>query len=289
MAAGAMDGFRIVMDNLPTMTGSRFYYAPSPMSEAPLAVHALGIAEQMNAGSVVHPPHTAYGLLIHFDDPVEIATPAGRVSAPAGATAVWPPYCPRHYGRPDQAWRHSWVNLLGADAHRLLTDGGLPLGQPLMLNAADLFDRYLAALCDELHSHVPPDPFVVEGLVRLLVHELTRRARHHQAGRLPERLASIHPHINANLHRPMSLDELARHCHLSVSRFSALFVEYFHASPMAYVRQLKMTRAAMLLAQGNQSVSQIATALGYDDPLHFSRRFKQHHGLSPTAYRQRRL
>ncbi len=284
-----MDRLLESMDNLPTMADGRFYYAPARVHEAPLVVHALGIGERMSAGSVVHPPRTAYGLLLHFHDPVEIDTVAGPVAASADATVVWPPRRPRRYGRPAGTWSHSWVNLIGADVNRLLSASGLPLGQPLMLDAADLFDRYLVAMCDELHSHVPPDPFIIDSLLRLFVHELTRRASRDRTGRLPERMGSIQSYIHANLHRPMRLDELAHHGHLSVSQFSVLFVECFGTSPMAYVQQVRMNRAAMLLAQNNQAVAQVAAAVGYGDPLHFSRRFKHHHGLSPTAYRQRHL
>jgi len=50
----------------------------------------------------------------------------------------------------------------------------------------------------------------------------------------------------------------------------------------------RLNRAAHLLTNHALDVGQVAEAVGYADPLHFSRCFHQWFGLSPSAYRQRR-
>ena len=47
---------------------------------------------------------------------------------------------------------------------------------------------------------------------------------------------------------------------------------------------VKMNRAAELLAVGSPLVKQVAEAVGFADPYHFSRAFKAVHGLSPRAF-----
>ena len=49
---------------------------------------------------------------------------------------------------------------------------------------------------------------------------------------------------------------------------------------------MKMQRACYLLDSTQQSVKQLAAALGYDDAYYFSRLFKKVIGLSPAQYRQ---
>ena len=103
------------------------------------------------------------------------------------------------------------------------------------LKAAGVFERYLAAMCDELDSHVPPDAFIIGGLTQLLLHELSRRAQQQGEGRrVPAALRAAQPYISRNLYRPVRLDELCQaQCHLSISQFSALFTRCYGISPMS--------------------------------------------------------
>ena len=48
-----------------------------------------------------------------------------------------------------------------------------------------------------------------------------------------------------------------------------------------------MLEAARLLSFTDMSVNEVAFATGFDDQLYFSRAFKRHHGVPPSAYRAR--
>jgi AraC-like DNA-binding protein len=55
-----------------------------------------------------------------------------------------------------------------------------------------------------------------------------------------------------------------------------------------YIRHRRLERAAETLADPRQSeipVGEIAFRCGFTDPAHFSRAFRQHHGVPPTTYR----
>jgi AraC-like DNA-binding protein len=47
-----------------------------------------------------------------------------------------------------------------------------------------------------------------------------------------------------------------------------------------------MDSARYLLTYRGQSVKETAAALGYDDPLYFSKQFRRSAGVSPRAYRR---
>lgn len=49
---------------------------------------------------------------------------------------------------------------------------------------------------------------------------------------------------------------------------------------------LRMEKAVSLLSQTDLSVGAIASHVGYEDPLAFSKIFKQKYGLSPKTYRE---
>ena len=57
-------------------------------------------------------------------------------------------------------------------------------------------------------------------------------------------------------------------------------------SPQAFLLHYRMARAAQLLKDTKLSVGEIAQQVSYDNQLHFSRAFKNVHGVSPREYRQ---
>ena len=48
---------------------------------------------------------------------------------------------------------------------------------------------------------------------------------------------------------------------------------------------VRLDRATTLLARSNLTITQVAGACGFADPLYFSRRFRAVHGIAPSAYR----
>ena len=56
---------------------------------------------------------------------------------------------------------------------------------------------------------------------------------------------------------------------------------------MQYILSLRMANAQSLLESTQYNITEVAAAVGYDDPLYFSRLFRRHTGFSPTKYRER--
>jgi len=48
----------------------------------------------------------------------------------------------------------------------------------------------------------------------------------------------------------------------------------------------RMIKATELLSLTSLSISEISQAVGYDNPLHFSRAFKNVYGISPRTWRK---
>jgi AraC-like DNA-binding protein len=100
-----------------------------------------------------------------------------------------------------------------------------------------------------------------------------------------ERISAVLDHIDTHIAEPLTLPGLARLAHLSPVYFVSLFRKETGRPPMAYVFDRRIELARTLLAAGDQSVEQIARAVGFEDPFHFSRAFKRKTGMPPTAYR----
>ena len=91
--------------------------------------------------------------------------------------------------------------------------------------------------------------------------------------------------IQHNIYANLSLDELARLCHLSTSSFKRKFSEVFDSSPKKYISQKKIEKAAVLLKTENLRISDIAYEVGFDSLATFNRNFAAIHGKSPSEYR----
>ncbi|TMN72651.1 AraC family transcriptional regulator [Pseudoalteromonas sp. S1727] len=91
-------------------------------------------------------------------------------------------------------------------------------------------------------------------------------------------------HIADNLNQPLDIDILCKIACMSRSKFYQQFKLAFGLSPAAYQQQLRLKKARKLLQSGLQ-VSQICYQLGFSNPSHFSRLFKQMFGAPPKHYK----
>lgn len=86
---------------------------------------------------------------------------------------------------------------------------------------------------------------------------------------------------------PLTLDELARRAHMSRHHFAREFRRVLGVSPMAYVRQLRVERAALLLRSTDHSVARVALESGFSSAGRLSDAFRAHFGLGPSSWRER--
>lgn len=90
-----------------------------------------------------------------------------------------------------------------------------------------------------------------------------------------------------NLENKISLHDIAKSVGYSSSHFGNIFLEKTSFTPMEYYNQLKLQRASSLLQFSDLTIKEIAFRLGYYDPFHFSKSFKQEMNLSPREYRKK--
>ncbi len=100
-------------------------------------------------------------------------------------------------------------------------------------------------------------------------------------------LDSTLAYLHHNVHKPLTLAEMAKHADLSPSHFSRLFREQTSYSPIDYFIHLKVQHACRMLFLTNMTVREIGYELGYEDPAYFSRLFKKMVGMSPNQYRNK--
>ena len=89
--------------------------------------------------------------------------------------------------------------------------------------------------------------------------------------------------LEARVDSNIQVRELAAMVGMSPSHLSALFRRATGSGPGAFHTSVKMARARSLLDTTSASIGEVASAVGYADPLYFSRHFRRVHGVSPTS------
>ncbi|MEU2199307.1 AraC family transcriptional regulator [Isoptericola sp. NPDC019482] len=273
--------------------GQRVCVVPRPRVEAALRQPATRQLTVVDAG---YYPHAA-GHRRRRDrgsrDVVVIVCVAGRgtleidgssYAVGPSSYAVLPAFVPHAYASStDAPWTIWWVHLRGAeigDLTRMLMPEGRPVAR---IRSADravaLFDELLSLLERRLS---PAHLLAASGVAWQL---LTRLAADSALPSEDSPLEKAMHYLEARVDGNIRVGELAALVSLSPSHLTTLFRRATGAGPGAFHTGLKMARARTLLDTTTLPVADVAGEVGYADPLYFSRHFRRHHGVSPTAYR----
>lgn len=92
-------------------------------------------------------------------------------------------------------------------------------------------------------------------------------------------------YIEQNFQNDISVEDIAKVCRLNRSYFGKIFKDAVGKSPQEFLLNYRMIKATELLKLTSLSVADIGNAVGYQNPLHFSRAFKNVYGVSPRTWR----
>ena len=149
-------------------------------------------------------------------------------------------------------------------------------------------------LVKESHEVEPGSSLMISRLIDLLVIRTLRTwaaGQKHPAswvGALgDERIGRALSAIHAAPCHPWTVEGLAGISAMSRSIFAERFTARVGEAPLHYVKRLKLTLAADMLASGGLRVTQAAERIGYASDAAFSRAFKAQFGYAPSAASRR--
>ena len=89
--------------------------------------------------------------------------------------------------------------------------------------------------------------------------------------------------IKENISNPdLSSTFLCEQLAMSSSKLYRKIKQLTDLSPNEFIRTVRLKKSAILLKTKNHNVSEVATMVGFNDPLYFSRVFKKQFGYSPS-------
>lgn len=89
-------------------------------------------------------------------------------------------------------------------------------------------------------------------------------------------------YVRANLHRKVTVQELAGEACLSVSRFHEVFREVLGTTPHQFLLQTRLNQAITLLASTSLSVSEISYRVGFSSQSALTNSLRKHKGTTPA-------
>lgn len=147
----------------------------------------------------------------------------------------------------------------------------------------------LVAYCWSLAPYFNDPSQVNPGLLRLKVMELLYNVMDCSKNIFRQMLqlrqpvkTDIRRVVEENYTSPISLDELAYLSGRSLSSFKREFQDIYGEPPARWIREKRLSKAQQMLRSSSLSVADVAYSLGFENPTHFSRIFKQQYGYAPS-------
>jgi len=156
-------------------------------------------------------------------------------------------------------------------------------------------DGLLAEFVAELAGEKPGKEIVMRALVeQALVHilrnystpRLSEELELSRVGLVDRRIRRSVELMHSQLDQELTLKSLAAASYLSPFHFARLFKKLTGVSPHNYLAGIRATRAQLLLAETDLSVTEIGARVGYLSGSHFTKAFRIATGATPREFRK---
>jgi AraC-like DNA-binding protein len=153
----------------------------------------------------------------------------------------------------------------------------------------------IANLTAELVTEKPGKEIVMSALVEQVLVQILRHYSNirrsdelelSRVGLIDRRIRRSVELMHTQLAQDLSLKDLAGASYLSPFHFARLFKKLTGATPHNYLAAIRATRAQLLLAETDLSITAIGTKVGYQSSSHFTKAFRTATGATPREFRK---
>lgn len=191
----------------------------------------------------------------------------------------------------EDPWEYCWFGVNGIKAYEYILNAGFSIQKPV--REIECIDQIAACIENMLEAHQlnfandlkrKSELFKA---IAILVEENSRMqgdvGGYDYTGSVYVRQAI--DYMTCFYGKRIKISELADYIGVNRCYLTNSFKKVMGISPQEYLVNLRMDKAASLIRKTELSVSEIAQRVGYEDPLAFSKIFKQKYGVSPRKYR----
>ena len=181
-----------------------------------------------------------------------------------------------------------WVHFTGSEVERYLEHYELPNDKNVFFTGISPDYQWLY---NQIIQELQLKRANYEELLRILLRHIFLminrfvKEDHTQGSDAFNEIERATHYFNENYNKDISIEQYAEEHLMSKNWFINCFKKIMKVTPMQYILQLRISTAKNLLESSTKNISEIADAIGYDNPLYFSRLFAKYVGVSPKEYR----
>jgi AraC-like DNA-binding protein len=268
---------------------------PSPEPDDDLLVLFTG-RSQTKPKHKLGPKVVDYYLLHHIETGSGIFTVAGKPYrlGPGDSFFIEPGKLVSYEADPADPWDYRWLAFQGNKAAAYIRSLGITSKHPVVhagessLKVQEFFDRIKAAFQDRS----PGSHLAASGCLLLLLAEYAAVLQPQDGppsesattgGEIVQR--SIQ-YLTAHYAEPITMELMADTLGYNRAYLSTLFKKHTGLAPVTFLLKHRIDKARLLIRERQElTIEQIASSVGFQDPLYFSKQFKRFYQTSPTEYR----
>ncbi len=181
-----------------------------------------------------------------------------------------------------------WVHFTGTEALNILKECNLDKEQFYKVTDTSSLEKIFLKILFEIRSDYISKQIKINGYLLELISEISRLtcSNSKDSSNLKAKIAPAIEFMNVHYMDNFSIEDLAKKCFLSKSYFLRIFKEYTGTSPYEYLTCIRIDYAKDLLMNTNIKISTICNSIGMPDQNQFTKIFKRHTEMTPSAYRK---
>lgn len=184
-----------------------------------------------------------------------------------------------------------WVHFTGSDVERIIDCYNIRLPENILyIGTSPDYQWLFGQIIQEMQLCRPRFEELISLLLRNIFILISRNLiKANRADNSLENEVELAMHyFRENYRSEINVEDYALSRGMSASNFYRVFKQISGSTPLQYILKLRLSNAQNLLENSNLSIAEIASAVGYENPLYFSRLFNKHIGVSPSEYRKMR-
>lgn len=184
-----------------------------------------------------------------------------------------------------------WVHFTGSDVEKIIDYYNIRLPENILyIGTSPDYQWLFGQIIQEMQLCRPRFEELISLLLRNIFILISRNLiKANRADNSLENEVELAMHyFRENYRSEINVEDYALSRGMSASNFYRVFKQISGSTPLQYILKLRLSNAQNLLENSNLSIAEIASAVGYENPLYFSRLFNKHIGVSPSEYRKMR-
>ncbi|TVY10865.1 AraC family transcriptional regulator [Paenibacillus cremeus] len=193
----------------------------------------------------------------------------------------------------EDPWHYHWIAFEGSEAAAMLQEIGLSSKQPIVHTGRR---RHIPLLFHQVQrafqTRTAGAGLKAGGSLQLLLAEFAealqpqQKSAPQQASGGDQIVQQALQYLSTQYAEPITIELMAETLGYNRAYLSTLFKQHTGLTPVTFLLQLRLDKARHLLRERPElTVEQIASSVGFQDPLYFSKQFKRRYATSPTEYR----